>query len=65
MTVREQLIAPAAAAELSPLEAKADRRRRRVRAMIVDAREQEMDKRKASAPKPKQGLLARINRGGK
>ena len=63
MTVRGQTIDSRPDPELSFLEAKADRRRKRVRAMIVDAREQEIEKRKDSAPKPKQGLLARINRG--
>ena len=66
MTVREQLIGMADQRELSPLEAKAARRRTRVSGIIVDAaREQKeaMGQRTANAPGPKRSILARINRG--
>ncbi len=56
MTGREQVIEVAPEVELSPLEAKADRRRRRVRKIILDTRLQAMEK--AFNPK-------RTNRGDK
>ncbi len=63
MTVREQLIVSSDVRRLSPLEAKAARRRTRVRGIIIATREQVMEKRKEGAPKPKRGLIARLNRG--
>ena len=49
MNIREQLI-EAKEGTLSPLELKADRRRQRVRKIIIDAREQDIERVREDVP---------------
>ncbi len=62
-STREQLIVSPDVQRLSPLEAKAARRRQRVRKIIVDARLQDIEKTRKPTPRP--GVTARPNRGDK